>query len=68
MIKKHEIIKSYQVILYCDQCDNQMKFDGFDVDKKLYRYICPQCKAVQYSTETFPYIINTYETEGEIIG
>lgn len=67
MIKKHEIIKSYQAILYCDQCDNQMKFDGFDIDKKLYRYVCPKCGEVQYSKENFPYVINHYKIEGEII-
>lgn len=68
MIKRHEIIKSYQVILYCDNCNAQMKFNGFDITKELYEYICPKCGNIQYSKEMLPYVINSYKTEGEIIG
>ena len=67
MIKKHEIIKSYQVLLYCDKCGKEMKFDGFDVKKELYRYKCNECGEIQYSNQNYPYIINHYKIEGEII-
>lgn len=42
-------------------------FDGFDVDKESYKYVCPKCGNVQYSKESFPYVINHYKIEGETI-
>lgn len=67
MIKKHEIIKSYQVLLYCDKCEKEMKYEGFDIKKELFKYKCNKCNKILYSSQSYPYVMNHYKLEGEII-
>lgn len=67
MIKKHEIIKSYQVILYCDNCGEKMNFVKFNGEHDGLEYNCPKCNSKYFSKDLFPYTISEYKTEGEEI-
>lgn len=64
MVKKHKILESYQVFLYCDKCGERMNYIKFSNG---YNYSCPNCGNKVISENSYPHQIVNYELDGEVI-
>lgn len=64
-VSKHEIIKSYWVQLYCDECRSIMGPSLLDVKTMSYQSTCPHCGAIIDTGDVrYPYPEYGYKTQG----
>ena len=64
MIKKHKIIESHHIALYCDLCGAKMKPSTYRYPEKDFENECPNCGTVTVTKECFPFQRLTFEGEG----
>lgn len=65
MLKKHKIMASYEIVLYCDKCGKQMFQKTVDLTNLAapYKYTC-ECGHEMASKDSFPCQQVYWELEG----
>lgn len=64
MVKKHKIIESYEVVLYCDECGAKMLPSKFRYPENDFENLCPNCGAQVFTKQSFPFQNVWFENEG----
>lgn len=64
MVKKHKIIESYEVFLYCDVCGAKMLPSKYRHPEGNFENLCPCCGAQVFTKQGFPFQNVWYENEG----